>query len=227
MNSLEQHIQHALEHSDTAFLDSSAPTCPKDLRYSLLLRYAAQRDELKCACILNHLFQAQTYDVPFWHALIEKDPDTLAWMGQHDSIAMHFQILLPIINDEWCIAEKVDIANPGPAYRLWWAQYPEAWQNAVQDHLRVSWQNKMLDDVVLYHLLENPTKEQAVFAATHQYSIWDQPTLSKYFPDLDQTMFLYQDIYEPSEYKIKIRQFLLDSEANLTVLSLPETYELS
>ena len=106
-------------------------------------------------------------------------------------------------------------------FRQWWSQYREPLRRAVDDHLRVEWLRRFTAQPKLYHLLDQPTREQAVFVATRPEAIWDMPVLAVHYPDIESVYNVTHSLYQGVAARQQMAQYLSMGHGRIA-----ESYEL-
>lgn len=163
---------------------------------TLICEYASVKDITRCAHVLKYIATHASPMLQFWMAMAHQEPDMLRWIGQHDDLARYIFLPMPCPNREWCMENKADRDQPGPAFKAWWSEQRASLRQAVADHLRVEWLRRFTAQPKLYYLLDSPTPEQAVFVALRPEAIWDFATLGKTYPDVQSVFGITAALYE-------------------------------
>lgn len=160
---------------------------------SAVLALAREENATACGLLLSSITRARLM-MDFWMTLVQHEPATLRWMGQHDAIACHFFLPMPCPNREWTLEYNANRDDPVPEFRRWWAAFPAPWQNAIVDHLRVEWRRRFIGQSKLYWLLDNPTLEQTTYVSTLPQPVYDFPRLEQVVPNAFAVVRMIQEL---------------------------------
>lgn len=161
---------------------------------SAILKLAVQQDAPALAVLLQATANTQNTMLAFWMALVQHDPNTLAWMGRHDDVARHFFLPMPCPNREWILENHANREDPIPHFVRWWRHFPTAWRTAIVDHLRVEWHRRFVGQSKLYWLLDKPTLEQAEYVSTLPQPVYDWPLLEQIIPNAFTVVRMLQEL---------------------------------
>ena len=185
---------------------------------SAILHLAAQHNVPALVVLLAN---TQNTMLEFWMALVQHDPDTLAWMGRYDDIARHFFLPMPCPNREWVLENHANREDPIPHFVQWWQHFPAAWRTAIVDHLRVEWQRRFIGQPKLYWLLDKPTLEQAEYVSTLPQPVYDWPLLEQIIPNAPVVIRMLQDL-QPNPKALRAEWIATLAQRN----QKPESYVL-
>lgn len=219
-------LRAAVESNDTAKMRKLAAQLASNVKFEglvadLIYETATKRNAVSCAAVLKYIAPHASPMLPFWMSMASEDAPMLAWIGQHDELARYIFLPMPCPNRDWCIEHSVNRNDPGPAFRMWWQQFKESLRQAVADHLRVEWQRRFTAQPKLYYLLENPSREQAVFVATRPEAIWDMPLLAKYYPDIQEVYEIIHTLYTGIAARQQMMQYFSKYDVPVEIYELP------
>lgn len=222
----EASLRAALTNNDTEQMRSLALRSAQDPHFehivaSLLYESAIQKNVPACAAVLKYIAPHASPMLSFWMTMASEDAPMLAWVGQHDELARYIFLPMPCPNRDWCLEHKANRDDPGPQFRTWWRQFKEPLRQAVADHLRVEWQRRFTAQPKLYHLLDTPSREQAVFVATRPEAIWDMPVLAKHYPDIQEIYTVTHTLYDGIAARQQMMAYFSKNNCPIETYDLP------